>query len=111
MQGALSEPCLFHATLYAGSSHFDHLEKKSQSWITLYHQNEAIRLLNERLSDMTSAADDRTILAVIPLAMFAVSRIPSYITYLMSVEYTWRPRPSRYPSGRASAIGRHKRRA
>ncbi|KAL4887250.1 hypothetical protein BJY04DRAFT_212294 [Aspergillus karnatakaensis] len=71
LQGALSDPCLFHATLYAGSSHFDLQRGQGPSSITLFHQSEAIRLLNERLSDPNSAADDRTIVAVTPLAMFA----------------------------------------
>ncbi|KAL3468981.1 hypothetical protein BJX99DRAFT_92672 [Aspergillus californicus] len=71
VQGALSEPCLFHATLYAGSSHFDFLQGGKPSSITLYHQSEAIRMLNTRLSNPTTAMDDRTIVAVIPLAFFA----------------------------------------
>ncbi|KAL4861758.1 hypothetical protein BDV12DRAFT_59449 [Aspergillus spectabilis] len=71
IQSALSDPCLFHATLYAGSSHFDLQRGQRPSSITLYHQSEAIRLLNERLSDPNSAADDRTIVAVTPLALFA----------------------------------------
>ncbi|KAL2837466.1 hypothetical protein BJY01DRAFT_251426 [Aspergillus pseudoustus] len=41
------------------------------SLITLYHQAEAIRLINERLSDPESAVDDRTLIAVTPLALFA----------------------------------------
>ncbi|KAL5343260.1 hypothetical protein BJX70DRAFT_211943 [Aspergillus crustosus] len=71
IQGALSDPCLFHATLYAGSSHFDLQRGQKPSSITLHHQSEAIRLLNERLSDPNAAADDRTMVAVTPLALFA----------------------------------------
>ncbi|KAL2826463.1 hypothetical protein BDW59DRAFT_65377 [Aspergillus cavernicola] len=71
VQGALSDPCLFHATLYAGSSHFDLLRGEKPSSITLYHQSEAIRLLNKRLSSPVAAMDDRTLVAITPLALFA----------------------------------------
>ncbi|KAL4920618.1 hypothetical protein BDW62DRAFT_209060 [Aspergillus aurantiobrunneus] len=71
LQGAMSDACLFHSTLYAGSSHLDLQRGQSPSSTTLYHQSEAIRLLNDRLSDAASASDDRTIVAVSPLAMFA----------------------------------------
>jgi hypothetical protein len=64
---------MFHATLYAGASHFDLSRGERQSAITLYHQAEAIRLINERLSDPEAAVDDRTMIAVTPLALFAVS--------------------------------------
>ncbi|KAL2826731.1 hypothetical protein BJY01DRAFT_241301 [Aspergillus pseudoustus] len=71
LQGAMSDPGLFHATLYAGASHFDLSRGERQSSITLYHQAEAIRLINERLSDPKAAVDDRTLVAVTPLALFA----------------------------------------
>ncbi|KAL3462006.1 hypothetical protein BJX64DRAFT_149434 [Aspergillus heterothallicus] len=71
IQGAMSDPGLFHATLYAGASHFDLSRGERQSSITLYHQAEAIRLINERLSDPEGAVDDRTLVAVTPLALFA----------------------------------------
>ncbi|KAL4899307.1 hypothetical protein BDW74DRAFT_171593 [Aspergillus multicolor] len=71
VQGALSDPCLFHATLYAGSSYLDIQQGQKPSAITVHHRSEAIRLLNERLSDIDTALDDRTLIAVTPLAMFA----------------------------------------
>ncbi|KAL3489224.1 hypothetical protein BJX62DRAFT_209763 [Aspergillus germanicus] len=71
IRGAITDPALFHATLYAGASHFDLSRGERQSSITLYHQAEAIRLINERLSDPESAVDDRTLIAVTPLALFA----------------------------------------
>lgn len=73
MKGALNDPCLFHATLFAGSSCFDLLRTAKQSPITLFHQNEAIRIINQRLSNPTWALEDSTILAITPLALFSVS--------------------------------------
>ncbi|KAB8076952.1 hypothetical protein BDV29DRAFT_189052 [Aspergillus leporis] len=63
--------CLFLATLFSGSSYFDLHRGEEQSQITLFHQNEVIKLINERLSNLCSALDDRTILAISPLALFA----------------------------------------
>ncbi|RDW63205.1 uncharacterized protein DSM5745_10316 [Aspergillus mulundensis] len=71
VQGALSDPCLFHATLYAGSSYLDIQQGHRPSAITVHHRSEAIRHLNERLSNLDSALDDRTLIAITPLAMFA----------------------------------------
>ncbi|PTU21604.1 hypothetical protein P175DRAFT_0531123 [Aspergillus ochraceoroseus IBT 24754] len=71
VQKALGDPCLFHATLFAGSSYFDILRGEKQNPITIYHQNEVIRRINERLSDPVLALDDRTIASVAPLALFA----------------------------------------
>jgi hypothetical protein len=73
MKSALNDPCLFHATLFAGSSCFDLLRTEKQSPITLFHQTEAIRIINQRLSNPTWALKDSTILAITPLALFSVS--------------------------------------
>ncbi|OJJ94946.1 hypothetical protein ASPACDRAFT_48394 [Aspergillus aculeatus ATCC 16872] len=72
MRGAMSDPCLFHATLFTGSSNFDLRRGVQQSTITLYHYNELIKLVKKRLSDPKTALDDRTIAAITPLALFAV---------------------------------------
>ncbi|KAL2801821.1 hypothetical protein BJX63DRAFT_150491 [Aspergillus granulosus] len=68
---AMSDPALFHATLYAGGSYLDIGRGEPQSEITLYHQAQAIKLVNERLSDPRTAVEDRTVLAITPLALFA----------------------------------------
>ncbi|RAH47385.1 Zn(II)2Cys6 transcription factor domain-containing protein [Aspergillus brunneoviolaceus CBS 621.78] len=72
MRGAMSDPCLFHATLFTGSSNFDLRRGIQQSTITLYHYNELIKSVKKRLSDPKTALDDRTIAAITPLALFAV---------------------------------------
>ncbi|PYI32204.1 hypothetical protein BP00DRAFT_456483 [Aspergillus indologenus CBS 114.80] len=72
MRGAMSDPCLFHATLFTGSSNFDLRRGVQQSTITLYHYNELIKSVKKRLSDPSTALDDRTIAAITPLALFAV---------------------------------------
>ncbi|KAL2802858.1 hypothetical protein BJX63DRAFT_97943 [Aspergillus granulosus] len=71
LQHALSDPCLFHVTLYIGSSYFDHRNGDAPSSITLYHQTEILRNVNERLSDPLAALDDRTIASVALLALFS----------------------------------------
>ncbi|KAL2815115.1 hypothetical protein BJX63DRAFT_169543 [Aspergillus granulosus] len=71
IQGAMGDPVLFHATLYAGASHFDLSRGERHSSITLYHQAEAIRLINERLRDPATAIDDQTFIAIAPLAIIA----------------------------------------
>ncbi|KAL3443363.1 hypothetical protein BJX65DRAFT_285364 [Aspergillus insuetus] len=70
-QHALSDRCLFHVTLYIGSSYLDIRTGEMPSTLTLYHQNEVIRSVNERLSDPVDALDDCTIAAVALLALFS----------------------------------------
>jgi hypothetical protein len=74
-QHALYDRCLFHVTLYIGSSYLDIRTGETPSTLTLYHQNEVIRSVNERLSDPGEALEDCTIAAVALLALFSV-RIP-----------------------------------
>ncbi|RAK72296.1 Zn(II)2Cys6 transcription factor domain-containing protein [Aspergillus fijiensis CBS 313.89] len=71
LRSAMEDPCLFHATLFAGSSHFDICRGQKQSMITLYHYNELIKLVKKRLADPATALDDRTIASITPLALFA----------------------------------------
>ncbi|KAL2830381.1 hypothetical protein BJY01DRAFT_227284 [Aspergillus pseudoustus] len=70
-QHALSDPCLFHVTLYIGSSFFDIKSGNTPSTITLYHQTEIIRNVNERLSDPVLGVEDSTIASVALLALFS----------------------------------------
>ncbi|RAL15888.1 Zn(II)2Cys6 transcription factor [Aspergillus homomorphus CBS 101889] len=71
LRSAMSDPCLFHATLFVGSSNFDLCRGQKQSTITLYHYNELIQMVKKRLSDPSTALDDRTIASITPLALFA----------------------------------------
>ncbi|CEL03583.1 hypothetical protein ASPCAL04736 [Aspergillus calidoustus] len=70
-QHALNDQCLFHVTLYIGSSYFDIKTGNTPSTITLHHQNEVIRIINERLSHPVEALDDCTVAAVALLALFS----------------------------------------
>jgi hypothetical protein len=73
MQHALSDPCLFHATLFLGSSYSDMLRgERASSSITLFHQSEVLRLVGERLGHPVLGIDDCTIAAITPLASSAV---------------------------------------
>ncbi|KAL2836650.1 hypothetical protein BJX68DRAFT_34599 [Aspergillus pseudodeflectus] len=72
MQHALGEPCLFHATLFLGSSYSDMLRgERASSSITLFHQSEVLRLVGERLGHPVLGIDDCTIAAITPLASSA----------------------------------------
>ncbi|KAL3491018.1 hypothetical protein BJX62DRAFT_251613 [Aspergillus germanicus] len=70
-QHALYDRCLFHVTLYIGSSYLDIRTGETPSTLTLHHQNEVIRSVNERLSDPVEALEDCTVAAVALLALFS----------------------------------------
>ncbi|KAL3440424.1 hypothetical protein BJX65DRAFT_300461 [Aspergillus insuetus] len=68
MQHALSDPCLFHATLFLGSGYSDMLRgERASSSITLFHQSEVLRLVGERLARPVNGTDDCTLAAITPL--------------------------------------------
>ncbi|KAL3459720.1 hypothetical protein BJX64DRAFT_264365 [Aspergillus heterothallicus] len=72
MQHALSDPCLFHATLFLGSSYSDMLGgERTSSSITLFHQSEVLRLVRERLAHPVDGTDDCTLAAITPLVSSA----------------------------------------
>lgn len=69
----MSDPCLFHATLFGASASIDMLQGQQITTRTLYHQTWAIRLLNERLAQTEPVLNYGTLGAVIPLLYYNVS--------------------------------------
>jgi hypothetical protein len=73
---SLSDPCMFHATMYAASAHLDAARNDRDNPITLYHQTETLHLVRKRIAQSQDGADeglDGAIAGVIPLAFFTVS--------------------------------------
>lgn len=75
MQRCLGDPCLFHATLYAGSAHLDASRGDRDNPITLFHHTEVMRHVRDRLADSEHKMLDEAIGAVIPLAFFSVASL------------------------------------
>lgn len=73
IQHAMSDPCLFHATLFSASASIDMLRGQQNTARTLYHQTWAIRLINERLAQTEPVLNYGTLGAVIPLLYYNVS--------------------------------------
>ncbi|KAL4876187.1 hypothetical protein BJY04DRAFT_210742 [Aspergillus karnatakaensis] len=70
IQHAMSDACLFHATLFSASASIDMLRGQPNSTLTLYHQTWAIRLINERLTQPEPAMTYGVLGAVIPLLYY-----------------------------------------
>ncbi|KAL2857214.1 hypothetical protein BJY01DRAFT_261910 [Aspergillus pseudoustus] len=70
VQHAMSDPCLFHATLFSASASIDMMRGQPNSTMTLYHQTWAIRLINERLAEREPILTYGTLGAVIPLLYY-----------------------------------------
>ncbi|GKZ32780.1 hypothetical protein AbraIFM66950_002404 [Aspergillus brasiliensis] len=70
MKHAMTDPCLFHATLFSASASIDMLRGQQNTAVTLYHQTWAIRLLNERLAQPEPVLTYATLGAVIPLLYY-----------------------------------------
>ncbi|PCG97463.1 Hypothetical protein PENO1_063250 [Penicillium occitanis (nom. inval.)] len=70
MHQAMSDPCLFHATLFSASASIDMLRNQPNSMPTLYHQTWVIRLVNERLAHRQPLLTYSTLGAVIPLLYY-----------------------------------------
>ncbi|RAH51174.1 uncharacterized protein BO95DRAFT_458528 [Aspergillus brunneoviolaceus CBS 621.78] len=68
---ALTDPCLFHTTLYTASAEMDAMrgtQGTTTNYATLYHQTNTIRLLNRRLVH-GGLMDDATIASVLLLVI------------------------------------------
>jgi hypothetical protein len=73
---ALSDPCLFHSTLFSASAHRDILQGITNNVVTLYHETETIRLLSLRLKQSTAEMDYITMASILPLVYFDVGLYP-----------------------------------
>lgn len=68
---ALSDPCLFHSSLYGASAHFDALNGQTESPITLFHRTETLRLLKNQLAH-SGQVDDLMVAAALTMAHMEV---------------------------------------
>lgn len=76
MPHTLTDPCMFHASLYAASAHLDAARHDCDNPITLYHKSETLRYIRQRIAQSQEGIDkglDEAIAGVVPLAFFAVS--------------------------------------
>lgn len=55
VEGYLTEPCMFHGILYAASANMDLLRGELENPVTFFHRAEAIRLTNERISQLNDS--------------------------------------------------------
>ncbi|KAL2807904.1 hypothetical protein BJX63DRAFT_410930 [Aspergillus granulosus] len=70
---SLTDPCMFHATMYAASAHLDAARNDYDNPITLYHQTQTLHLVQQRIAQSQDGTDeglDGAIAGVIPLAFF-----------------------------------------
>jgi hypothetical protein len=72
MQHAMSDPCLFHATLFSASVSIDMLRGQKCIARTLYHQTWALRLINEQLAQTEPVLNYGTLGTVVPLLYYNV---------------------------------------
>ncbi|KAL5047903.1 hypothetical protein BDW71DRAFT_205863 [Aspergillus fruticulosus] len=68
----MSDPCLFHATLFSASASINMLRGQQNTAQTLHHQTWAIRLINERLAQTEPVLNYGTLGAVIPLLYYSM---------------------------------------
>ncbi|KAL3451485.1 hypothetical protein BJX65DRAFT_304069 [Aspergillus insuetus] len=70
ISSALTDPCLFHATLFSASVQLDALTGVERSnHATLYHQANTVRLVRSRLAASTGTLDDATVASTLLLAI------------------------------------------
>lgn len=74
IQHAMTDPCLFHATLFSASASIDILKGRQNSTVTLYHQTSTIRMLSERLNQDVPLLNYGTLGSVLPLIFYNVSK-------------------------------------
>lgn len=76
---ALSDPCLFHSSMYGASAHFDALNGQAESSITLFHRAETLRLLKNQLA-RSKQVNDSMVASALTMAHMEVygtrSKIP-----------------------------------
>lgn len=72
MQAAFSDPCMFHAVLFAASSHLDVIRMEHNNPITYYHHRNTVRLLTSNISK-SSRVPEAWIAATLHLWHYDVS--------------------------------------
>lgn len=75
MKAAMSDACLFHATIYSTSAHIDITHGTPENPVTTYHKTETLRLIREAItnSDHHRSLSTSVVAATLHLLYFAVS--------------------------------------
>jgi hypothetical protein len=74
LQAAFSDACLFHAILFSSSAFIDIALGTRDNPVTIYHQTETVRLVQEAISKSHyDGLADSIVAATLYLAYFAVS--------------------------------------
>jgi hypothetical protein len=68
----MNDACLFHATLFCASAHIDGLRFQRHSRRTVYHQLQAVKLLRERLADVSGQVSYELAATALSLCYFSV---------------------------------------
>lgn len=74
---AIQDHALFHVALSHAAGNLGLLMQKGDSVESLFHRMEAIRIINERLNDLSCGISDGTIGAVASMASYEVSNFPT----------------------------------
>jgi hypothetical protein len=72
MRSAMTDPCLFHATLFSASAHMDGLQGIHNNPLTIFHQLQALKLLRGRLRRPDFRPNYGIIATVLALQFFNV---------------------------------------
>lgn len=73
MQSSFSDPCMFHAVLFAASPHLDIIRRERDNPITYYHRHNAVQLLLSNISKC-KVVPDTSIAATVHLWQYDVSQ-------------------------------------
>jgi hypothetical protein len=74
MQVAMSDPCLFHATLYSTSAYKDITHGSLDNPVTMFHKTETLRLIREAIANSDhNNLPTSVVAATLHLLYFSVS--------------------------------------
>jgi hypothetical protein len=86
MQAAMSDPCLFHATLYSTSAYMDITHGSADNPVTMYHKTETLRLIREAIANSDhSSLSTSVVAATLHLLYFSVSGASMQIIMMINI--------------------------
>lgn len=86
MQAAMSDPCLFHATLYSTSAYMDITQGSPDNPVTMYHKTETLRLIREAIANTDhSSLSTSVVAATLHLLYFSVSDALMQIIMMVNI--------------------------
>lgn len=76
----MSDPCLFHATLYSASAYMDITHGSPGNPVTMYHKTETLRLIREAIAmSGHRSLSTSVVAATLHLLYFSVSNASSQV--------------------------------